>query len=58
MDKVALVDALNVKRLFKALVNIYVSSATGVDEIVAERNAANKSNKELLTVVPHQLETL
>ena len=58
MDKVALVDALNVKRLFKALANIYVSSAAGVDEIVAERNAANKSDKELLTVVPHQLETL
>ena len=41
MDKVAIVDALDVERLFKAVFNLYVSSSAGIDEIVAEQNAAN-----------------
>ena len=58
MDEVAPVESPNVKRLAKAVANLYVSSAAGVDAIVAERNAANKSNKALPPVIPHQLTAL
>ena len=58
MDKVALVEAPGVKRLVKAVANLYVSSAAGIDVIFSERNAANKSNEALSPVVPRQLAAL
>ena len=58
MDKVDLVDAPGVKRLVKAVANLYVSSAAGIDVIFSERNAANKSNEALSPVVPRQLAAL
>ena len=58
VDKVALVDAPNTKRLAKAVANLYVSSSAGVDDIVAERNASNESNEALPPVVPLQLAVL
>ena len=58
MDKVAIVDALDVECLFKAVFNLYVSSAAGIDEIVAEQNAANESYEALSPVVTHQMAAL
>ena len=58
MDKVALVDAPGVERLVKDFSNIYVLSAAGVDVIVDEHNAPNKSDKALPPVIPHQLAAL
>ena len=58
MENVSLVDAPDVERLVKAVANLYVSSATGVDAIVTERNAANKSDEALPPVVPRQLTAL
>ena len=45
MDNVDLVDAPKVERLVKAVNNLYISSATGVDAIVAERNVANEKTR-------------
>ena len=58
MDKVALVDASGIECLVKAVANLYIPSAAGVDDIVAERNSVNKSNETLPPVVPHQLAVL
>ena len=55
MDKVALVDAPKVEHLVKAVANLYVSYIAGVDDIVAERNLANKSDEALSPVIPRQL---
>ena len=56
--KVDLIDAPDVERLVKAIANLYVSSAAGVDSIFSERNAANESVKALPSVIPHQIEAL
>ena len=45
MDNVDLVDAPKVERLVKDVNNLYISSATGVDAIVAERNVANEKTR-------------
>ena len=58
MEKFSLVDAPNIKRLVKDVANIYVSSFAGIDAIVDERNAANKSDKVLPPVFPHQMAAL
>ena len=58
VDKVALVDASGIECLVKAVANLYIPSAAGVDDIVAERNSVNKSNETLPPVVPHQLAVL
>ena len=58
MDKVDIVDAPDVKRLVKAVANLYVQSSAGVYAIVSERNAENKSDEALLPVVLHLLAVL
>ena len=58
MDKVSIIDAPYIELIVKAVANLYVSSAAGIDAIFAEQNAANESNEALLPVLPHQLETL
>ena len=58
MDKVSIVDAPDIEHIVKAVANLYVSSAAGIDAIFAEQNAANESDEALLPVLPHQLETL
>ena len=58
MEMVALVDAPDVKRLIKAVANLYVSSAAGIDVIVAERKMVNESDEALPSAVPCQLSAL
>ena len=58
MYKVSIVDVPDIERIVKAVANLYVSSAAGIDAIFAEQNAANESNEALLPVFPHHLETL
>ena len=58
MDEFALVDAPDVELPIKAVADLYVSSAAGVDAIVSERNVANNSEEALLPVVPHHITAL
>ena len=55
MDKLEKIGMSEVEHLVKDITNIYVGSATGISRVVAEKNAANESNKVLPPVVPHQL---
>ena len=58
MEKVALIDAPGVERIVKAVANLYVSYAAGIDSIASGQNTENESNEALPPVVPRQLAAL